>query len=135
MLLKESHPDKGGSEEVTTDLTKLRDSLVREPLRLQVLSGLVCHGSVTRASGAMFDSLKAFEPHARAQVELKDGWPYLQVPGMCEMDVKALEVEVEFDQKELLKDGGSWTFAFGLKNGSTVHYRGDAAQHACGACL
>ena len=34
-------------------------------------------------------------------------------------------MDVEFDHEGLFMDGGSWTFAFGLKNGSTVHYRGD----------
>ena len=38
------------------------------------------------------------------------------------------EVEFDFDHRGLLMDGGSWTFAFGLKNGSTVHYRGDAPR-------
>ena len=41
---------------------------------------------------------------------------------------RQFEVEFDFDHRGLLMDGGSWTFAFGLKNGSTVHYRGDATR-------
>ena len=40
----------------------------------------------------------------------------------------SLQVELDLDHGGLLLDGGSWTFAFGLKNASTVHYRGDEAQ-------
>ncbi|CAK9013168.1 unnamed protein product, partial [Durusdinium trenchii] len=101
LIVKGSHPDKGGSNEQTAELTSLRDSLLREPLKFQVFR-------------AMFEvgSLQPFNANARAQVQLQDDWPYLQV-------------DVEFDHEGLLMDGGSWTFAFGLKNGSTVHYRGD----------
>jgi len=72
----------------------------------------------------MFDAanLQPFdEKHARAQVELQDGWPYLQV-------------ELEFEHYGLLMEGGSWTFAFGLKNGSTVHYRGDERTGGYDVC-
>ena len=37
-------------------------------------------------------------------------------------------MELELEHYGLLMEGGSWTFAFGLKNGSTVHYRGDAPR-------
>eukprot|EP00438_Fugacium_kawagutii_P022563 Skav202594 [mRNA] locus=scaffold1305:191105:195511:- [translate_table: standard] len=39
-MVKESHPDKGGSNEQTAELTSLRDSLLREPLRFQVFRPL-----------------------------------------------------------------------------------------------
>ena len=41
------------------------------------------------------------------------------------------KVEVDLDHGGLLLNGGSWTLAFGLKNASTVHYRGDAAWLRC----
>ena len=41
------------------------------------------------------------------------------------------QVELELEHYGLLMEGGSWTFAFGLKNGSTVHYRGDAPRLFC----
>lgn len=47
---------------------------------------------------------------------------------MMPSETLQLEVEFDFDHRGLLMDGGSWTFAFGLKNGSTVHYRGDATR-------
>eukprot|EP00434_Breviolum_minutum_P029217 symbB.v1.2.025842.t2/scaffold2495.1/size77801/3 len=110
LMVKESHPDKGGSNELTAELTSLRDSWLREPLRFHVFR-------------AMFDAanLQPFDMHARAQVELQDGWPYLQV-------------ELELEHYGLLMEGGSWTFAFGLKNGSTVHYRGDERTGGYDVC-
>ncbi|CAE7823353.1 unnamed protein product [Symbiodinium sp. CCMP2592] len=57
----------------------------------------------------------------RAWVQLHDGWPYIQV-------------ELDLDHGGLLLDGGSWTFAFGLKNASTVHYRGDERTRGYDVC-
>ncbi|CAJ1411288.1 unnamed protein product, partial [Effrenium voratum] len=110
-MAKEFHPDKGGSEALTADLTSLRDSLVREPLKFQIFRAMF-EGQLQP-----FSSLES----TRVEVQLREGWPYLQV-------------ELDFDHGGLLLDGGSWTFAFGLKNGSTVHYRGDERSGGYDVC-
>ncbi|CAE7202630.1 unnamed protein product, partial [Symbiodinium necroappetens] len=115
-LALENHPDKGGSNELTSDLTALRDNFLRDPLHFQVFRATFAAELLAFGNGP-----RGRLRRANASVQLHDGWPYIQV-------------ELDLDHGGLLLDGGSWTFAFGLKNASTVHYRGDERARGYDVC-
>ncbi|CAE7542787.1 unnamed protein product [Symbiodinium natans] len=115
-LALENHPDKGGSNELASDLTALRDNFLRDPLHFQVFRATFAAELSTFGAAS-----QGRWRHVNASVELREGWPYIQV-------------EVELDHGGLLLNGGSWTFAFGLKNASTVHYRGDERSGGYDVC-
>eukprot|EP00439_Symbiodinium_sp_Y106_P060506 s2574_g8.t4 len=115
-LALENHPDKGGSNELTSDLTALRDNFLRDPLHFQVFRATFAAELLAFGNGP-----RGRLRRANASVQLHDGWPYIQV-------------ELDLDHGGLLLDGGSWTFAFGLKNASTVHYRGDERTGGYDVC-
>eukprot|EP00928_Gymnodinium_smaydae_P054922 TRINITY_DN38604_c0_g1_i1.p1 TRINITY_DN38604_c0_g1~~TRINITY_DN38604_c0_g1_i1.p1 ORF type:complete len:432 (-),score=90.04 TRINITY_DN38604_c0_g1_i1:113-1408(-) len=123
-LLLQHHPDKGGDGSVAADLTKLRDSWLKDPLRFEVFRAMFDAPTLhpfSGRSGSLPGSPDSALRGAQAAVTLADGWPYLQV-------------EAAFDHAGLLATGGSWTLAFGLKGVSTVHYKGDESAGGYDVC-
>lgn len=123
LMVRESHPDKGGSDHHFQGLTDVRDYL-RSPLRFFAWKTLHHFGSQPHAL-APFGSPADFTASLRTArawlIEDADGWP-------------RLSLEAELNLSANLSAGHTWRLALAGANASTIEYKGDEGRGGYDPC-